>query len=259
MCSPGAQALWMRMLCICAKTDGYLIIKGNILVVADMAKQTGWSIDLVSEWWEELSKWEVFSVDGRGRVFCRRMIKDAKKAKTARENGKNGGNPNLRKDEENSALDNQITTNPPTNLPGKPLSIIQRVSEANASSSPNDDGTQVPNKYPEPFEASWKAYPHIKGRSSKPKSLAAWRRLPADIRIKLAAAVARYAREGREPRAECGAPAMERWLLAGRYGDWLGTDPGPLFDQTTEARRLEHFRATRMWKTDWGPMPEMPA
>jgi uncharacterized protein YdaU (DUF1376 family) len=55
--------------------------------------------------------------------------------------------------------------------------------EANASLSP-----AKPTTYPEPFEAAWKAYPHIKGRSSKPKALGYWRRLSSATRQALPSA-----------------------------------------------------------------------
>jgi hypothetical protein len=85
----------------------------------------------------------------------------------------------------------------------------------------------APAAYPEAFEACWRAYPHIRGRSSKTKAFACWRRLPAATRARLAGAVARYAEGGREPKAECGAPAMERWLRDSRFLDWLEPDAAP--------------------------------
>lgn len=85
-CSPSAQALWMRMLCIMAKRGGYLVIAANKLGPADLAQRQGWPVADVTIWWEELRKWEVFSVDVRGRVFCRRMVRAAKLAKNLRKN-----------------------------------------------------------------------------------------------------------------------------------------------------------------------------
>ena len=75
----------------------------------------------------------------------------------------------------------------------------------------------------EGFEHAWRAYPHIRGRSSRPKALAAWARLSQAHRAALPAAIARYAREGREPKAQCGAPGMDRWLRDERFLDWLAT------------------------------------
>jgi hypothetical protein len=133
MCSPGAQGLWMRMLCVCAKTDGYLLIAGKRLDADDMATLTGWPVDDVRRWWDELKRWEVFSVEGRGKVYCRRMVKAARKADIARENGQNGGNPNLRKVSGNQPSDNQNPTDTLTDLPGKPSAICHN-EEAIASS-----------------------------------------------------------------------------------------------------------------------------
>lgn len=99
-----------------------------------------------------------------------------------------------------------------------------REEDADASLSSADD--EKP-EYPEAFEACWKAYPHLKGRSSKRKSFGYWRRIPAARRASLPAAIARYARDGREPREDCGAPAMDRWLRDERYLDWLNEAAPP--------------------------------
>nr|DAQ12763.1 MAG TPA: Protein of unknown function (DUF1376) [Caudoviricetes sp.] len=128
--------------------------------------------------------------------------------------------------------------------------------EAKASIS----SSAKPTTYPEPFEAAWKAYPHIKGRSSKPKALGLWRRLPTATREALPSAVARYARDGREPKAECGAPAMQRWLSEARFEDWMMPDAKPAsvvgtVDPALLAYRLQHFAKTGEWKPTWGNRP----
>jgi uncharacterized protein YdaU (DUF1376 family) len=92
---------------------------------------------------------------------------------------------------------------------------------AKAPLSPKGDAK---GKYPEAFETCWKAYPHVKGRSSKPKSFAQWRRIPTETRSRLPVAIERYSANGREPKEDCGAPAMDRWLRDGRYLDWLEED-----------------------------------
>lgn len=115
----------------------------------------------------------------------------------------------------------------------------------------------------EQFEAVWKAYPHRRGRSSKPKSLTAWRALPKFDRERLLPAVERYAREGLEPKAECGAKAFELWLRDQRFLDWLEEHPPPyelsqaekdahdakilgqVHDLTETIARNSHFPAAR--------------
>jgi hypothetical protein len=107
MCSLSAQGLWMRMLCIAADANpvGYVIVEGQPLGATELAAECGKSIREVTSALAELQRWGVFSTDRRGRIYSRRMIQDVKKAKTARENGKNGGNPSLGKGEGNSPLD----------------------------------------------------------------------------------------------------------------------------------------------------------
>jgi uncharacterized protein YdaU (DUF1376 family) len=117
-----------------------------------------------------------------------------------------------------------------------------------------------PEKYPALFDDAWKAYPHIKGRSSKPKALTHWRRLTAPTRQTLPAAAARYAREGREPRADCGAPGMHLWLRDAKFDDWMqdadtSPEPSPVGETALEARRA-HFLATGEWRSGWGPRPD---
>lgn len=145
------------------------------------------------------------------------------------------------------------------------LSESNGMAQGSATAPPDpktaQDGTPTPDSvasYPQDFEAAWRLYPHVRGRSSKPKALLQWRRLPAAARAALPDAVTRYAREGREPRAECGAPAMDRWLRDGRHLDWLQAERPAAAPVTPEvaAARLRHFRDTGEWRAAWGEMPK---
>lgn len=135
LCSASAQGLWMRMLCICAQSEpqGYLTLNGRALGSGDLAAITGWPSTDVEAWLDELGRWGVYSIDGKGRIFSRRMISDAKKAKTARKNGKNGGNPKLRKQRGNPASDNQNPTPALSPISHKPRAISQKSSEDKSS------------------------------------------------------------------------------------------------------------------------------
>ena len=120
-----------------------------------------------------------------------------------------------------------------------------------------------PTTYPEPFEVAWKAYPHIRGRSSKPKALGHWRRLSPATRQALPSAIARYAREGREPKAECGAPAMDRWLAGSRFLDWMETGDAPAaqataWDDDRWRGVLSLHRDEGWWSDKLGPPPGQP-
>lgn len=137
------------------------------------------------------------------------------------------------------------------------LQTGQDTEDADASLPPS--GGLKPS-YPTEFETCWKAYPHVRGRSSKSKALAQWRRLPRDQRAALPSAIARYAAEGREPRADCGAPALERWLRDGRFADWIaGPDTAaPSTPPCPWRHRARLWKGNRYWESEWGPRPGQP-
>jgi hypothetical protein len=87
----------MRMLCIAAEHDpiGYVAVNGRGLDEAAIARVTGGASGEVETLIAELAANGVFSRDRRGWIYSRRMLRDAKKARKARENGKKGGNPSL--------------------------------------------------------------------------------------------------------------------------------------------------------------------
>lgn len=109
ICSFGAQGLWMRMLCIAAEHDpvGYVAVNGEGLNAEGIAALAGGRIEQVEELLSELERRGVFSRDRRGWIYSRRMVRDAKKARKARENGKKGGNPKLCNQTDNPPPDNQ--------------------------------------------------------------------------------------------------------------------------------------------------------
>ena len=80
-CSLAAQGLWMRMLCICAKSEavGYLAVAGNPLDAELLARHVGDARETIDPLLFELENWHVFSRDRRGWIYSRRMIRDTKK------------------------------------------------------------------------------------------------------------------------------------------------------------------------------------
>ena len=113
--------------------------------------------------------------------------------------------------------------------------------------------------YPDLFIKAWRAYPHFRGRSSKPRSFDEWGRLSSEERGRLAPACDRYAHEGGEARAKCGAPGMHRWLHDQRFEDWMApsVEERPV-DYATWATRIAHWRATGDWRVAWGVAPGEP-
>jgi hypothetical protein len=107
LCSFAAQGLWMRMLCIAAAHDpiGYVAVAGKGLDETGLALLTGRPGSEIASLLGELDQHGVFSRDRQGRIYSRRMIRDARKAATARNNGKKGGNPTLSNGSENPTSD----------------------------------------------------------------------------------------------------------------------------------------------------------
>lgn len=108
VCGLAARGLWIEMLCIMAESDptGYLTVGGMPLEITALARLAGSTESEVEPLLNELERNGVFSRDARGRIYSRRMLADEKKSKTSRQNGKNGGNPNLSNKKGNSARDN---------------------------------------------------------------------------------------------------------------------------------------------------------
>lgn len=95
-----ARGLWIDMLCIAAQADpiGYLTVKKVPLSVNDIARMVGGSEPEVRTLLEELERNGVLSRDRNGTIFSRRVVRDAKKSREAKKNGKLGGNPTLSND-----------------------------------------------------------------------------------------------------------------------------------------------------------------
>lgn len=108
MCSLAARGLWIEMLGLMheAKPRGFLLVKGRAPTDTQLAVLAGTSSDQITDLLGELELADVFSRTQQGVIYSRRMTKDDKKSRTARKNGKTGGNPSLSKIDENSPLDN---------------------------------------------------------------------------------------------------------------------------------------------------------
>lgn len=102
--SSGARGIWIDMLCLMFECDrkGFLLVNGKPASLEMIARMTGNSTDDASRYLTELETSGVFSrtshgIDGDGCIFSRRMVRDEANKKAWANNGKNGGNPNLKK------------------------------------------------------------------------------------------------------------------------------------------------------------------
>ena len=206
-----------------------------------------WSICTPAEWVQIKPVIMDFFVLRRGKWVHDRVQKELATyeaiSRKRKEAGKKGGSVSNEKDKENSQA---IAGHLPTQSEPKPKSELKKEEPPNpqpgdwdliedeqqSAVQPEPDKPERKSRrqpkletYPEAFEELWKAYPHVKGRSSKPKALAEWEKRPEDLRAKLPGAASRFAKEGREPNMDCGAKALERWLRDRNYDDWLDAAP----------------------------------
>lgn len=107
--SDGAQLLWFKMLLLMNEQEprGYLLLNGRNPTPKQIAAMARTDPNRVEECLAELEEAGVLSRDRRGVIYSRRMIREEQKARIARENGKKGGNPSLRKQREIPSSDNQ--------------------------------------------------------------------------------------------------------------------------------------------------------
>lgn len=122
LCSLAAQGLWMRLLCICAKSDpvGYVTVEGNALTHDDLSLLIGRPVSEIVPLLDELSTRGALSRDAKGRIYNRRMVRDMKQRAISEKNGKMGGNPSLSSGKEkplgvnldHKPPDKLLTTNP---------------------------------------------------------------------------------------------------------------------------------------------------
>lgn len=116
--------------------------------------------------------------------------------------------------------------------------------DATASSVAGATKLTKPNSrsYSEAFEAAWRAYPHHKGRSSKPNAQSVFDRLPADERAGMVDAIQRFAPNVGEVCGGKGAPDMAVWLKDGKHLNWQAAEheteaPAALFDGPAQIRQ----------------------
>lgn len=99
-CSMAAKGFWIELMCVMHESEeyGYLIVAGQPMTVKDLAKLVGETPTFCKKILEELQKKCVFSVDFRGIIFSRRMVKDESIRAIRAQAGSLGGNPKLKGD-----------------------------------------------------------------------------------------------------------------------------------------------------------------
>jgi len=108
ICSLAARGLWIEMIALMHQSTpyGHLLVSDLSPTDAQLAALVGCPSDQVPLLLAELEAAGVFSRTRSGVIYSRKMTRMQKKAATARNNGRKGGNPTLGKSKENAALDN---------------------------------------------------------------------------------------------------------------------------------------------------------
>jgi hypothetical protein len=129
---------------------------------------------------------------------------------------------------------------------------------ADAPTGPPSSSTKVRQRsYSPAFEAAWSAYPHHKGRSSKPNAQAEFDRLPPDEQAGLVAAIERFKPNVPDACGGKGAPDMAVWLKQAKHQNWTS---GPAADHSPEVwqQLVDCWRSGDVWPDRLGPAPDKP-
>jgi hypothetical protein len=264
MCSIAARGLWIEMIALMheAIPYGHMVVSGISPTDTQLAVLTGAPSEQIPELIGELEQAGVFSRTKEGVIYSRKMTRVAKKAAVARKNGKNGGNPSLRKIKEISASVNQTSTN--MVKPHMPEARNQREKE-----EPDGSSKKKPDEN-EKSPREWLAT--VLGAKHADAVLDHRRRLRKPLSPRAAELLA-----GKLARAQ-----SESGLTPDQAADlmiergWQGFEPqwaanasvSPVvtpisapqhwttFDDAKWLRILEYCRKTGMWASiRWGPAP----
>ncbi len=118
LCSFAAQGLWIRMLSIAARADGYLRVAGKPCSMDDLSVLVGHPVSEIVPLIAELEDRGVFSRSRDGTIYSRRIVRDEKNRKFFQKKGKEGGNPQLLVNGSDKTKKSE-TLNPPFNGPDK--------------------------------------------------------------------------------------------------------------------------------------------
>lgn len=125
-CSLATRGFWIELLGIAHEAEpyGYMLV-GNVAPDIDtLARMTATTVAEAAEALAELVSCGVVETDAAGLMFSRRMVRDHKRANTARANAKFGGNPALKKAKQNQEAGSSVI--PGDNLDSREAGISPR-------------------------------------------------------------------------------------------------------------------------------------
>lgn len=251
LCGLSAQGLWMRILCICAKADpkGYLVVAGRPLSAADLAALAGKPQPEVETLLRELADYGVSSTDRIGRIYSRRMVRDAKKARIAVENGKKGGNPNLSKQTVIPPPDN-----PPVNRVDKPQKPEAKSHEP-AAVAAAINGSEASNQINRLNRILGFDENNYTLHAANIRTLVDMKAEGCDFLLHILPAAEAAARTGR---AKSLAYIRPRAIEMRDAAKLVASMPVPFEDETPAGwqGRMRAWRDKGLWSPKWGPKPD---
>jgi hypothetical protein len=172
--SLSAQGLWMRLVCAMHRSEpyGHLTMNGRPMSVRQVASLASISEREAKKLLDELEKAGVFSRTEDGVIFSRRLVRDRAVSEAGRQNGKAGGNPNLK-----PKVPDRISggVNPPLN--GGP-NLLEAEAEAETekifslrSNISRARQARAADTQPKGFAEFWQHYPAKVGKGA---ALKAW-------------------------------------------------------------------------------------
>lgn len=224
LCSLSARGLWKDMLCIMHESSprGFLKVDDEPVTMEELASLVRAPLSDVEIAFAELEKRKVFSKNKDEIPYCRRMTREEKKAKVARQNGSKGGRPSNSKttDISPSVTKTETKTEPmpkpntePNPNPEQKQNESPKKQEAIEAEERKEKNTK---KETSDFQAFYQAYPRKVARGAAEKAYdKAIKKISPD---NLLAAAERYAkeREGQDPSFT---PHASTWLNQERWAD----------------------------------------
>lgn len=192
MCSIGARGLWMEMLCLMheAVPYGALLVKGAPVSERQLAGLAGISLRETALLLAELAAAGVFSRDDDGTIFSRRMRRDAERAERDKANGREGGNPNLKRGvnpQDNGEVNGEVNGEDKAQSPEARLQSPESKTEDRAVAG------ATRTRWSDEFENGfWRPYPRTPVMS-KAEAWKAWQKSSEADRAMIVAAIPRYA------------------------------------------------------------------
>lgn len=254
VCSLAAQGLWMRMLCLAAeaKKHGFVMVADRHASPEDLAVIAGRPVEEVTSCIADLERNAVFSRDRHGNIFCRRMVRAAKKRAAGRKGGKIGGRISA---DNKTGIHSTPATTPKVTTIGTPAPKA-RASSFSSSFSKEEatTATAQASKEKRPIdrvcEALGAALTEDPGRLNWPAQLTAMLEagleLETDVLPACAEARARAIRNLQWVRKRAEAEKAKRLIAT----PTVRIEPA---DENDWRKRLEIFAELNSWRPQWGP------